>query len=304
MNQHFSSERRGEFFILAQSALYGFFPVLLSYSGGKIPPLFFAAVSTLISFVVFLGYSIFKRTHHECFQTKALPHILRLVFFMVSGYCLLYIGGSQTSGINISILSQAEIVFTALFATLFFGERMSSKKALSGLMVLTGSLLIVYNGSFRFNPGDLLILCAVALFPFGNVNAQKAMTMVAPQTVLTVRAGLSGLLFLIISLTFEKSHPQWQELFSAYWPLFLVNGVGMFSLTKLMWYEGMKRLELTKAITIGMSFTAFGVVYSMFLLKEMPTLYQFLGFVAVMLGVLLITRKPLKAKLYESLEEI
>jgi drug/metabolite transporter (DMT)-like permease len=297
-------ERAGEMMVLGQAFVYGLFPVILSYSGGKIPPLFFAGISTLISGTVIYIYLVYTKKTHELLNKKAMPHILRLTLFMVIGYCFFYIGGSQTTGINISILAQAEIVFTFFFAGLFFGEKMPLKKIMAGLLVMLGTLMILYNGAFSLNPGDLMILAATAIFPFGNKNAKKAMDYVSPQTVLTIRSFLSAIAFLTISAFSESAFTNIPDILSSNWHLILLNGILIFSLTKVMWYEGLRRIDLTKAITLGMTFTAFGVLYSMILLKEIPTLYQGLGFMVVMLGVFVITRKDKGNAVFEVLEEI
>ncbi len=303
MNQY-KQERRGELMVLGQAFVYGLFPVILSYSGGKIPPLFFAGLSTLISGTVILMYLIYSKKTHELWNIKAWPYILKLCLFMVIGYCFMYIGGSQTTGINISILAQAEIVFTFFFAGLFFGERMPRKKALAGLLVIFGTIMVVYNGAFNLNPGDLMILAATAIFPFGNKNAKKAMDHVSPQTVLTIRSFISSAAFLSLSFLFETALTDVHNIIVSNWEIILINGIIIFSLTKVMWYEGLKRLELSKAITLGMTFTAFGVAYSMLLLNEVPSIYQLIGFVIVMLGVFIITRKERGVTSFDVLEEI
>jgi drug/metabolite transporter (DMT)-like permease len=303
MSDH-KKERTGELMILGQAFIYGLFPVILSYSGGKIPPLFFAGISTLISGVVVFMYMLYSKKTHELWNRKSYPYILKLSFFMVIGYCFMYIGGSQTSGINISILSQAEIVFTFIFAGLFFGESMPVKKLLAAAFVLLGTLMILYNGVFNSNPGDLMILAATAIFPFGNINAKRAMDIVSPQTILTIRSFISAFAFLTISAFFEPAFASLPEVFSQNWMIILLNGIVLFSLTKILWYEGLMRVDLSKAITLGMTFTAFGVLYSMMLLNEVPTLYQGLGFVVVMIGVFIITRKEKGRMSIEVLEEI
>lgn len=290
-------ERTGELMILGQALIYGFFPVMLSYSGGKIPPFFFAGVSSCISGCVIGSLLIASRKTSELRHPKALPDIFKLTFFIGLAYCFLYLGGSQTTGINISILSQAEIVFTFFFAGLFFGEEMPPKKILAGLFVLHGTLMIVYNGVLHLNPGDLMILLATAIFPFGNRYAKKSMEHVSPQTVLTIRSFLTGFSFLLLSALLEPAIYAPVELLKTHWLLFLVNGMLIFSITKVMWYEGLKRIDLSKAITLGMSFTAFGVLYSMLFLQEVPTFYQALGFVVVMTGVFIITQKTRPSEL-------
>jgi len=290
MTKH-KHERTGELLILSQSVLFGLFPVILSYSGGKIPPLFFAAVTTFISGTVIFLYLLYTKKWHELFIREAYKPIAWLTLFVVIGYSFVFIGGSKTSGINISVLAQGEILFTFLISGFIFREKMPFRKIIAAAGVLIGSLLIVFNGTFTPNPADLMILVATIVFPFGNRNAQKAMELVSPQTVLTIRSFLSAFAYLFLSFWLEDTLITGAQEIRNNVPIILVNGLLIFSVTKIMWYEGLKRLDLSKAVTLGMTYTAFGFLYSIILLSEQPTYYQISGLILVMLGAYWITRK-------------
>jgi len=294
-------ERIGEFMVLFQAMVYGLFPVIISYAGGLIPPLLFAGLSTLLAAVVLFVYLLVAKKINELGNVTALKYILLVTLFtVVLGYGFITIGGSMTSGVNTSILFQSEILFTFLICGLFFGEKMPAYKILAAILVALGTIIIVYDGSFVLNKGDMLVILGTFFFPFGNTCAKKALKLVHPSTILFVRSIIGGSFLIFLSFLLENTYYDIIDLMSTNWLIIVINGFVLFGLIKIIWYEGLKRLDVSKAITIGMSYSAFGFVYSMLLLKERPTSYQLIGFFVVMIGILIITRREKRQELLPS----
>jgi len=292
MSRKRSQERTGEIMILSQAMIYGFFPVIISYAGGLIPPIFFAAVSILLASVVMFFYLLFTNNLQEVKNTKSWKYILGVTFFsVILGFGFVITGASLTSGVNTSILLLAEVLFTFFICGLFFGEKMPLIKILAAILVVIGTFVIMYNGDFVFNKGDILIVIGTAFYPIGNRFAKKAMNLVQAPTIIFVRSVIGGLFLLLLSFYWEATFYSAPTLISDNSFLIIMNALIGFSLTKVLWYEGMKRMDISKSITIGMSYAAFGVLYSMIFLGEVPTQYQILGFIVVFIGIFLITYK-------------
>lgn len=286
-----SEERIGEGMVLLQAMVYGFFPVIISFAGGLIPPIFFAAVSILLASVVLFIYLLLSKNLSQLANKKAFFYTLGVTFFtVILGFGFIMTGASLTSGVNTSILLLSEIFFTFLICGIFYGEEMPLSKILAAILIIIGTVVIMYNGDFSFNRGDILIIIGTFFFPIGNRFAKKAMALVNPATILFVRSVIGGVLLLLLSFFWENTYYSWQTLISENMSIILINGLIMFSLTKILWYEGMKRMDISKSITIGMVYSAFGFIYSMIFLKEIPSIYQLLGFFVVMSGLYIITR--------------
>lgn len=154
-----------------------------------------------------------------------------------------------------------------------------------------GAVAILYNGTFQINWGDLLIITGTFFFPIGNIYAKKALKLTSPAVILFMRSFLGGMLLVLISLLFEN----YQLSFSAYvlnnFEFILINGVLIYGLSRLLWYEGLKRLDISKATSLAMSYPAFSLFYSYIFLNEIPTIYQWGGFIIIFIGIFTLTYK-------------
>lgn len=286
------TERHGEIMILSQVALYGLFPVVINYGTRVIQPLLFLALSALASAIFFFLYLLISGRFNQIFNKKALPYIIGVVIFIVTvPNILLFLGTKLTSGTNTAILLQLEVFFAFIICSLFFNEKITRVRLLGSAIIVIGACLILYNGNFQLNIGDLLIVIGAALFPIGNIFSKKALDYIPSDVTLFLRNILGGVILLAISLIFEKSSPDIIPAFQNFWTLILLNGLLLFGLAKILWYEGLKRIDITKATAIGSAFPAFSLIFAMIFLNERPAIYQIAGFLAIFIGVLLIIRK-------------
>lgn len=296
-----SEERIGEINILLSALIFAGFPVVLKL-GGAIPPIFYASVSTLITALMMLVILGWGKGFKELKNRQAWPLMLLVtLFIIILPYLLIYRGVQMTTGINASILFQSEVFFALLFGWII-GESITSKKLGGAFLIITGTVLVVFNGTFQLNLGDLMIIFATAFYPVGNIFAKKALKMVSPNTLVFVRSLIGGLVLLLFSIFLEdnvKDISMTQNLLITFWWLFLLNGILVSGITKILWYRGLKRLDVSKSTILVMTYPAFGVIYASTFLKEIPTAYQLLGLVIVILGVYTVTRsnKTISAKL-------
>lgn len=299
MHSH-KEERIGETFIISEMIIFSLFPIIINYSTKIIPPIFFAGTSTLLATIAVLFHLLVIKKTKEIFNKKAFPYILGITaFVIIIPSTLIYLGTKLTSGINTSILLQTEIFFTLLFCSLFFHEKITKQKIISSLAIFFGALLVLYNGQINLNFGDLLILIGVSFFPFGNMFAKKALNITNPSAIIFVRSFIGGIALIIISLLFEKNITEF-EFTKKTLLLIAANGFLIMALSKILWYEGLRRLEISKATTLGMSYPALSIIFAVLFLKEIPTYYQIFGLLLTMIGVYTITKKEKRTEPIES----
>ena len=153
--------------------------------------------------------------------------------------------------------------------------------------------MVIFNGGFTFNWGDLLILIATTFFPLGNIYAKRALKFVSPVMLVFVRSVIGGLVLLFLSLFLEDWHQDLTKvegLFRSFWWLFLLNGLLVSGVSKILWYQGLRRLDMSKATILVMTYPAFGVIFATTFLHEIPTAYQLFGLLIVFFGVFTVTR--------------
>ena len=277
-------ESKGVMLVLLSAVLWGIFPVMVNRGSHRIPPLAFAAISTLLASAGAFAYIAISRKLGELKKKEAYASLLMITLcIVIIPYILFFIGSSKTSGINTSLLLLSEIIFTLIF-THFIGEKTTIEKLIGASGVFLGSALILYHGKFSLNIGDTLVIASTATYPIGNFYAKKALYQVSPATILFVRFSVGGLFILLLSMIFEKTSNM-SGIILASWPMLLFTGLILLGVGKIIWYEGLALLDISKAISLGMTFPLFSLILLIGIFKEEISRYQWIGITAMMAGV-------------------
>lgn len=284
-------ENIGVILALTGAAMWGVFPVLVNHGTRILPPVMFAAITTLLAACGSFIYATSKGRLQELKNKKSYASLIIVAFcIVVIPYTLFFIGSSKTSGINSSLLLLSEIIFTLIF-THFIGEKTTTKKLIGAIGVLIGALLILYNGKFKLNIGDLLIMASTITYPIGNFYAKKALNFVSPAIILLVRFLLGGLLILTIALLTESQLNIFKTALGQ-WELILFTGLVLLGIGKIIWYEGLKRLDISKAISLAMTFPLFSLIVLIGFFKEIPSTFQWMGILIMVIGVYFSVKRP------------
>jgi len=277
-------EKIGIIFALTGAIMWGIFPVLVNRGTQNIPPIMFAAITTLFAACGSFIYATLKGKLYELKNKKSYSSLLMVTLcIVIIPYILFFIGSSKTSGINSSLLLLSEIIFTLLFTPLI-GEKTTSKKLIGAVGVFTGAIFILYNGTFSLNAGDILIIFSTATYPIGNFYAKKALNDVSPAIILLVRFFLGGFLIFFFALLAE-SQLNITQIIIQNWEIVLFTGLVLLGIGKVIWYEGLKRLDISKAISLAMTFPLFSLIVLIVFFKEIPSTYQWIGILIMALGV-------------------
>ncbi len=284
-------ETKGVILSIVSAALWGMFPVVVNRGSRHIPPLTFAAISTLLAAAGSLVYTALKGNLHELKKRETYSSLLMVTLcIVIVPFVLFFVGSSKTSGINTSLLLLSEIIFTLLFTPLI-GEKTTVEKLTGASGVLIGALLILYNGTFRLNTGDIMVIASTVTYPIGNFYAKRALFRISPSTILLVRFSLGGIFMLLLAMLVEGgSHTA--NIISAGWPILLFNGLVLLGVGKIVWYEALGRLDISKAISLSMTFPLFSLIILIGVFKEAVSPYQWIGIAVMMVGVVFSIRRP------------
>ncbi len=285
-------ERRAVSFVMTSSMIEGGFPIFINQASRIFPIMFFAAVSTYIGAILHIGLLIVRKRlrQHLPWQTWG---FIAGVTLCNSVLALLFIfaGTRYTSGINTALLMQSEMLFSFIFFRVIIGEHISIRQMIGALIVLTGTLTVLYNGSFALNAGDILIVLGTMFFPIGNMCAKKALEVASSSYVLAVRHIVGGTVFTVLAFLYEDITLQ---MFSLVWDhiyLVLFYGIIVLVISKLCWYEGLKDLALSKAVSIMLGYPIFSMIFAMVFLHEIPTVYQVLGMSITIGGLFILVKR-------------
>lgn len=282
-------ERLGSAFVLASGVVWALFPVLVQRGTQVISPFTFAAFSVSIATIGNFFY-LFTQPKFNVLKFKQafFPILMVALLVIVTPYSLFFLGAQHTSGVNTTMLLSSEIIFTLIF-TPWFGEPTTRIKVLGAAGIFFGVVFILYNGNAQLNFGDWLIILSTLTYPLGNFYSKRALTLVSPAIILFVRHAIASVFLIGLALWLEPADFTLST-FKQFWLILTVNGIVVLMVSKILWYQGFKYLDISKAISLGSIFPLYSIIY-LLLLGEHITLYQWFGIGLILAGAFIALKR-------------
>ncbi|MFA7685836.1 MAG: DMT family transporter [Candidatus Gracilibacteria bacterium] len=282
-----TQERIGELMVTGETILYALFPILIAHVTKIMPPILFGGLSTLTAGIALFVYMVFKKEVRKLMNWRAIKYAIGItVFIIIIPSILIFTGSSKTSGVNTTILLQSEIFFTLVICGIFTDEKVTTKKVIGAITMVGGTLLILLNGNFKINIGDILIIAGTFFYPIGNIFAKKALTFSPPSVILFIRSIFGGIVLLLISWQFETHDLSISQIISNNYLFILANGILIYAISKIFWYESIKRIDISKSILISVgAYPAISLLFAFLFLREIPTVSQIGGLIIILVGI-------------------
>ncbi|MGQ9722837.1 MAG: DMT family transporter, partial [Candidatus Jordarchaeum sp.] len=202
---------------------------------------------------------------------------------------LFFFGSTMTSGINSSILLQSEPVYSIVLCYFLLRELIRKKQIAVTLLILCGTIIVLYNGVLSLNIGDILVLLTPLFWQIAHVLGRKILEKASTYVVTTGRILYGGLLLFILTLV-----PGFSEYGFLVDPgivlILVLQGLIAFAGSALVWYEAIARINLSKATAIIAPYPIFSVILAWTLLGETVSIYQIAGLAIILVGMLLLTK--------------
>lgn len=280
-------QRIGQLFVLAAVALESFYPVAAHGASGILPPLWFIGVCQLLSSLMHGGIITLQGWRRIPLTAAFLRRMAGVaLFIIVIPNSLLLLGTRMSTGINTGLLLSAEIPITAIVSWLFFREKIGAT-ALVGIMLTLAGMLAIFGSTPGTGMGELLIVIGILTIPFGNLLAKRLLATCRGTEILFFRSVIAGAVLLAASALSEE------------WPAFplsrealqwvLLYTVFTLVIGKILWYAGLRRLRIIDAVALIAAGPAFSLLAAAALLGEQPSPLQFLGFLLIVIGLVLVT---------------
>ncbi len=283
-----TEQRKGESIILAQTFIWGFFPIVTILTYAKLSGL--ASLSWSIVFAaIFFGIIVLLRKKvKELANLQLWKYALAIAFFNgLMYYGLVFVGLTKTTAGNSSIVALFEILTSFIFFHIIRKDHVSKEHTLgAGLMVL-GALIVLWPNFTHFNVGDILILAATFFTPMGNSAQQKARKIASSETILFARSILTFPIVFGLSAILGQ-HTSFADVRSSLLFL-LINGAIIFGVSKIMWLEGIHRIAVTKALALSSVSPLFTLIFAWLLLHQTPNAWQLASLIPMVFGVFLLT---------------
>jgi drug/metabolite transporter (DMT)-like permease len=139
------------------------------------------------------------------------------------------------------------------------------------------------------NIGDIMVIASTVTYPIGNFYAKRALIRVCSSTILLVRFSLGGLSMLLLAMLMERHTA---AAISMEWPVLLLTGLLVLGVGKIVWYEALGRLDISKCISLSMTFPLFSLIILVGAFRESVSHYQWTGIAVMMIGVFFSIRRP------------
>ncbi|MDF1614162.1 DMT family transporter [Desulfurivibrio dismutans] len=287
-----SEQRKGEFYLLAEEFLWGWFPIVTLLSYPYLAPLWSMGLTLAVAAVFFgvlMGRGKKGRSRwRELKYRRAWADLAWSSFYIMLLFVLLFTGLSYTTAGNAALILFMQVFFAFLFFNLLQGEKMNPVHLAGAAMMSVGAFLVLFPGEAGLNKGDLLVLLAAVVAPIGNRYQQRARRYVHATTLLFVRTVTSLPVVLLLAWLYA-SPPGLTDLQATWW-LMAINGVFLMGLSKIYWIEALHRLSVTKISAMTALSPLFTMLFAFFVLHEIPGGWQLTGILPILAGGILITR--------------
>ncbi|MFA5022594.1 MAG: DMT family transporter [Patescibacteria group bacterium] len=286
-----SKDQQGELFIFAEATLWSFFPIITILSYSKLSPLISLAGSTLFAALFFAIFLAGKNKWQEIKDLSVLGDIILATLFIgILYYFLIFTGLKYTTAGNASIISLAEVFFSFLFFNIWKKEYLSIENILGAILMVLGAVIVLFPGEIKLNLGDLLVLAATIVAPFGNFFQRRARTKVSSETIMFIRSIIVAPLIFLLALLLNPHLPSIDD-FRVSLVFLIINGFFLFGLSKVFWLEGIHRIPVAKANALSSISPLLTIFFAWLILRNTPTIWQFLAFIPLFIGTLLLTKR-------------
>lgn len=286
----FNDTSRGEIYILTQSVLWGLFPIVTVLINGYLGSLFSAALSMLVSSLVFACLLTYHKSWKDLFVRSAFIDACKASLLIgVLYYGLVFTSLNYTTAGNVAIIGQME-VFTSFFILSIFlrQEPYTRTQILGSILMVIGAITVLLPNASAVNIGDGIMLLACFFPPIGNLAMKRARKRVNAETILFLRSVIGGLFLLSFAYMFDTP-PEIASIVKVL-PYILLNGFLFLGVRLWLWLEGVHRVAIPKAIALSSISPLVTLSVAFFVLNETIKLTQILGSLPMIVGVYFLTR--------------
>jgi drug/metabolite transporter (DMT)-like permease len=265
------------------------------------------AISTLLLFPVVLIENARRdrAQRHANRRGMVIEFMLIAACGSVPAQVCLTVGLTRSLASNASVLTLTIPVLTAVMAVLLLHERMTSVRWLSFVAAIAGVVLVsdidwrsiaLFRGTYLL--GNISIFLSCLGSAFYNSFSKKLLEAYSPVEVLLYSFVASDAFMLILLLSFERtSFERLAALGAAAWANLLALAIFSLSLSMLLFFWVIQRIDVTQASLSIYLLPVFGVILSAITLHERLTPQLIVGGTLVFVSTFLVTTYEERRKL-------
>jgi drug/metabolite transporter (DMT)-like permease len=273
------------FFLLLNTALWGFSVPIIKYSLGFTSPTVFLLYRYLVATAIFLPIFLLYRARHP----RRINHLQTILLAILgTPICLLlsYYGLSMTSSIEGAIIDSTSPLFTIVLCLIFLGETLKPRKrrglalALLGTLLIAVEPLILHHNHVQLSvEGNFLIIASDIVWGIFLLLSKKFHTDPVYLTFYSFAISIP-LFYLASSFQGISLIVSSQAL-----PGIAYMAIGGSIIAFWAYLEGQKRIEAAEAAIFTYLKPAFAIPLSILWLKEGYSLVAVVATILIIAGV-------------------
>jgi drug/metabolite transporter (DMT)-like permease len=265
-------------------------------AAGQIPPVTLSFLRWSLAFLIILPMA-WKHLKHDWPAIRASLGLM--IFISVTGIAafntLQYWALEHTTALNTLLLQSAVPLFVAVWSLFLLGVRLTLAQAIGVALSLTGVLVILLHGDLTaltgiaFNKGDIIFTVALVIFGLYSVLTLKRPKIHSLSFVgFTFGCGAACLIPLLVVELLSRPVMQLNtaNLLSTFYVAVFPSTVAY-----LCFNRGVQLIGANRAAPFFHVVPLFGSAMAIVFLGERPQLFHVIGFVLVLTGVFVASRK-------------
>ncbi|MDH6364096.1 drug/metabolite transporter (DMT)-like permease [Enterococcus sp. PF1-24] len=209
-----------------------------------------------------------------------------------------YLVGIASAGAAAIPISALFPMFGAIFARIFLKQDISKRVALGMGICIVGAIMISMDGGGEIGDNFVFgIICAlIAAIGWGmeGVFSAFGMSMIDSNIAITIRQGVSGLVFITVVLPIFHAWGLFAEVLAA--PnLLLIIAIGALfaAVSFLTWYVANSKVGVATGMSLNSTYVLWGVVFSAIFLKTSLSPMMIIGAIIITGGAIIVSMNPM-----------
>ena len=286
--------------------LFGFTFSMAKQPLENVDPIVLSAIVYPISFAALIPItkSSFKIENKEDFLDILVISILGGVLAPI----LLFYGLERIDASEAVILTNAQIIFTVLLSSLFFGEKPNGIIGYSGIIIVFVGLFVATteldtSGSlFKYEPGKIMIVGAMLVWAIDN-NISRRLTKrstIWPSKIAMLKFLIGGIiLFGIATIAVEESSSSRSRLQiidslllikPSEWLIIIAVSLFGFAGALSLLLESLKRIGTIRTMMIFSLTPIFGIVAANIVHAESISILEAIATVIIIIGIFMVSK--------------
>lgn len=171
----------------------------------------------------------------------------QLVFLALVGiiggsipFYLFFTGLSMIPAINGAIIQKTLVLWVAVFAAPYLGEKLSNKSWLMVFLLFGANLLVGGFKGFNYSRGEIYVLAATIFWAIEIILAKKILPKVDPDILIGARMGIGAIILIVLSLWLKPQALMGILTIDATKWMWVILTTGLLLLYVSSWYRALK----------------------------------------------------------------